>query len=91
MLYLLEFPDLHMDELDDSEVEAHWSDTDLSASNTSPSQAHNGVNVLNRRWKVTTNLAPEDIWIEIRIDLDTHRYSVRLKKEGEISRFVWQE
>ena len=41
-------------------------------------------------WKVTNNLALQDIWIEIRIDKDMQRCSVGLKKENEISRFVWQ-
>ena len=91
MLFLLRFPDLHIDELDDSEVETHDSNTDVSAGNTASSRSHHSLNLSNRKWKVTTNLAPQDIWIEMRIDIDMQRCSVGLKKGSEISRFVWQD
>ena len=93
MLFLLGFPDLHMDAVDDSEVETHWSNTDASECNPSSSRSHHSVNlnVSNRRWKVTTNLAPQDIWIEIRMDVNIQRCWVGLKTGVEISRFVWQD
>ena len=91
MLLLLGFPDLHMDVVDDLEVETHYSNTDVSASNTPSPLSHRSVNVSKRMWKVTTSLAPQDIWIEIRMEVDMQRCSVGLKRGNEISRFVWQE
>ena len=91
MLFLLGFPRLHMDAVDDSEVETHDSNTDTGTSNTLLSQSHHSVGVSNRAWKVTTSLAPQDIWIEIRTDVDMQRCSVGLKKGNEISHFVWQD
>ena len=91
MLFLLGFPDLLMDAVDDSEVETHDSSADVRSGNTSLSQSYHSVNVSNRRWKGRTNLAPQDIWIEIRMDVEMKRCWVGLKKGNEISRFVWQE
>ena len=69
MLFLLGFPFLHMDAVDDSEVEAYNSYTYVCPSNTSSSRSHHTVNLSNRTWKVTTNLGPQEICIEIRIDV----------------------
>ena len=89
--FLLGFPNLYMDAADDSEVETHDNNTDVCASNMSSSRTHHSVNVSKRTWKFTTNLAPQDIWIEIRTDPGMQRNSVRLKKGNEISRYVWQD
>ena len=91
MLFLLGFPELDMDAVDDSEVEIDDINTDISANNMSSPLSHRSVNVSDRMWKVTTSLAPQDIRIEIRIDTDMQRCSVGLKKGNEISCFVWQE
>ena len=90
MLFSLGFSEIPMDAVDDSEIEAHDSNTDVIVSNTPSSRADHSVNlnVSNRMWKVTMNLAPQDIWIEIRINVDVQRYFVELKKGSEISRFA---
>ena len=90
-LFLLEFPDLRTSAVDDSELETLDSNTDDFASNAPSSVSHSILSVSTHTWKVTTILAPQDIWIEIRIDLDVQRCSVGLRKGSKISRFVWQE
>ena len=65
MLLLLGFPDLDMGAVDDSEVETHDSNNDVSARTTSSSLYHHSVNVWNRKWKFGTNLGPQNIWIQI--------------------------
>ena len=51
------FQDLHMDAVADSEVKTHDSNTDVFASNASSSRSHHTLNMSNRSWKFTTNLA----------------------------------
>ena len=91
MLFLLGFPHIHMKAVEDSVVETRDRDTDVRASNSSSSRFYHSVNVSTQTLKVTTNLSPQDIWVEIRIDVDMQKCSVGLKKGSEISRFVWQE
>ena len=55
------------------------------------SQSHQTVKISNWIWQVTANLAPQEISIEIRIDVDIEKYSIELKKVSEISRFVPQD
>ena len=46
--FLLGFPDLYMDAVDDSEVGTHDNNSDVCASNTSSSRYHHSVNVSKR-------------------------------------------
>ena len=69
MLFLLGFPYLHMDAVDNSEVETNTSYTYVCPSNTSSSRSQHTVNMSNRTWKVITNLGPQEIFIEVRIDV----------------------
>ena len=70
MLFLWEFLDLYMDAANDSEVGTHDGNSDICTRNTSLSLFHRSVKVSNREWKLTTNLGPQDIWIEIRTEPD---------------------
>ena len=94
MLFFLGFPILEICRTQESEVEARDNNTDVWESVESSSQSHHAVNlsdVSNRIWKVTSKLAPQDIWIEIRIDKNRETCTVGLKKGSEVSRFVWQD
>ena len=94
MLFFLGFPILEMSEIEESEVEAGDNNAEVCKGNGSASQSHHVVNLSgesNRAWSVRSKLAPQDIWIEIRIDVDTKKCKIALKKESEVSRFVWQD
>ena len=58
-----------------------------SASNTSLSRSQHTVSMSDLRWKVRINVAPQDICIEIRIDVDIQRCFVGLKKVNGNLRF----
>lgn len=51
----LVFSDLYMDAVDDLEVEAHNSSTDICASNTPLARYHHTVNMPTRTWIDSTN------------------------------------
>ena len=91
MLLLFGFPLLEMEKVDESEMEVNDSNSRACEDNASPSQPHHTLNLWNRTWKVTTELAPQDIWTEIRINLIAQRCQVGLKKGDDVSRFVWQD
>ena len=57
-----------------SEVEIHDSNSDVCASNTTSSLSHHALKISNRTCIVIANLAPQDICIEIRIDVDVQKY-----------------
>lgn len=67
------FPNLHIDTVDDAEVEILDSNINVCVSNTLSSRLHHSVSMTKRTWKVTTNLGPQDIWIEIQMDIDMRR------------------
>ena len=91
MLLLFGFPLLQMEKVDESDVEVYDTNNHACEDDASPSQPHHTLNLWNRTWKVTTELAAQDIWIEIRIDLDAQKCHVGLKKGDDVSRFVWQD
>ena len=62
-----------------------------SANNTPLSRSQHTVSMSYLRWKVRINIAPQDIYIEIGIDVDIQRCFVLLKKANENLRFEWQE
>ena len=76
MIIFSGFPDLYMDAL---EIGTHDSNRDICRRNTSSSRSHRNLNVSNRTWRLTRNIAPLEIWIEIRTELSVQR------KENEIS------
>ena len=83
MILCLGFPDFYMDAL---EIGTHDSNCDICIRNTSSSRSHRSVIVSNRMWRLTTNIALQEIWIEIRADPDMQRCSVGLKKGNKILR-----
>ena len=91
MLLLFGFPILQMEKVDESDVKVYDSNSHTCEDDASPSRPHHTLNLSNRTWKVTSDLAAQDIWIEIRIDLDAQRCQVGLKKGDDVSRFVWQD
>ena len=80
-----------MDAVADSEVEIHDSDTDVCVSNASSSRYHHTLNMSDRRWRLTTNLVPQNNCSEIQLDIDMQRFFAGLKKVSAISLFVWQD
>ena len=91
MLFYLGFPLLEMSEIEESEVAALNNNAEVCEEIESASQSHHVVNLSNRVWTVKSELAPQDIWIEIQIDVNTKICKVALKKGSEVSRFVWQD
>ena len=91
MLLLFGFSLLQMERIDGSHIEVYESNSHACDDFASPSRPHHTLNLRNRTWKVTTELASQDIWIEIRIDLDIQKCLVGLKKGVDVSRFVWQD
>ena len=87
MLFFL-FLDLPMDAVDDSKVETQYSSTDFCATNTLSVRSHQTLNMSNRTCIYTTNLAPQDICLEIRIDIDIQKRFLGLEKGNIILRFV---
>ena len=67
---LLGFLDLYIDAVNDSEVGTHDGNSDVCTRNTSLSRFHRNLKVSNREWELTTNIAPQGTWIEIRTDPD---------------------
>ena len=84
MLFLLVFQDLYIDPVDDSEFGTHDCNSDVCASTASSSRSHRSVSMSNRMWKLTKNLVPQDILIDIRTDPDMQRCSVGLREGNEI-------
>ena len=80
-----------MRKIDESEFEAHNENSNLSEIGASSAQYNRVVNISNRAWKLNTDLAPQDVSIEIRIDTDAHKCFLILKKGDTVSRFAWQD
>ena len=60
-------------------------------SNASLTRSQHTVSMSDLRWKVRMNIAPQDICIEIRIDVDIQRCFAGLKKMNGNLHFEWQE
>ena len=91
MLFMLGCPRLQMDEVQDTQAGKHSNDSGGGESSLPKSRFDRIVRVSNRVWRVTSDLTPQNIWIEVEIDMDTYRCSVRLKTGENLSRFNWQD
>ena len=59
--------------IDESDGKVYDSNSHACEDDASPSRPHHTLNLGNNKWKVTSELAVHEIWIEIRIDLDAQR------------------
>ncbi len=92
MLFLLVFPVLSMEELHDSEVGSKENQEERQETSTASSLTKdNSVDVSVEKWRVWTDLAPQDISLMLRVDYTNLAVSLRLPNDSGTTQFRWQD
>ncbi len=88
MLFILGFPLLKMDDLQEAEV--HAQDSVQEGRGSSPSNSHRIIDLSVEVWRAWTPLAPQHISLVIQIDKKNRTASLRLENNSGDTRFIWQ-
>ncbi len=91
MLFLLGFPFLRMEEVQDAEngTEENPNEAHDEGVSSSSNNGHS-LDVSVQLWRVWTALAPQDISLMLRVDLTNCTVSLRLQNSCGDGRFIWQ-
>ena len=91
MLFLLGFPLLEMEYVQDAEISVQESLGEVcEESGLGSSNRDRSVDVNAEVWRVWTALMPQDISLIIQVDCTTHTVSLRLQTSSGDERFMWQ-
>ncbi len=92
MLFLLGFPWLRIEKVQDGETSGQASPDEVhEVSALSSSTGHRSVDVNVLVWRVRTVLAPQDISLMVQADLTNHTVLLRLRDNGGDGQFIWQD
>ena len=92
MLFILGFPLLHVNFVEDTEVCAQDSQDEIQeASISSSSRSHYSVFLSQETWRAWTPLAPQDISLIIPTDSDSGTVSLKLQNNSGDAQFIWQD
>ncbi len=91
MLFLLGFPVLSMEKVQDAEFGTEESQEVQETNTASCFNRHGSLDLSVQSWRAWTVLAPQDISLMIRVDLANRTVSLRLRNGDSDAEFKWQD